>query len=49
VRAWDIRCWREGPSGISAGIARHKPFKQVKKYAEKPIDDMRAQGAEIFG
>jgi hypothetical protein len=49
VRAWDIRCWREGSSDIACGIAFHKPFKQVAKFAQRLIDDMRSQGAEIFG
>jgi hypothetical protein len=49
VRAWDIRCWREGSSDIACGIAFHKPFKQVTKFAQKLIKDMRSQGAEIFG
>lgn len=49
VRAWNIACFSKGYSDISVGIANHKPYKLVSGFASKLIDDMRAQGAQIFG
>lgn len=34
---------------ISTGIANDQPYKIVSKFASKVVDDMRAQGAQIFG
>lgn len=49
VRAWSIACFSKGYTDISVGIAHHKPYKLVSGFASRLIDDMRAQGAQIFG
>jgi hypothetical protein len=48
VRSWSCLGWSRGSSGRS-GIVYHKPYKLVASFAAKLIDDMRSQGAEIFG
>jgi hypothetical protein len=49
VRSWSIACWSRGSSGVEAGIATHRPYKVITKFAARLVDDMRAEGAEIFG
>ncbi|HEX8513675.1 MAG TPA: hypothetical protein VF688_11290 [Allosphingosinicella sp.] len=49
VRSWSIACWSRGSSGVSGGIVHHKPYRRVAKFAAGLVDDMRGEGAEIFG
>lgn len=49
VRSWSERCWSRASPDLSFGIASHKPYKLVTKFTAELIDDMRAEGAAIFG
>ena len=48
VRAWSRARYFED-AHIATGIVHEKPYKIVSKFTARLIDDMRAQGAQIFG